>query len=223
LLRRVWVVFWLALALWPMTGRADTETVNVPPYSLSILNVIVVPNARQMNVAKGLYLKGGYVLTAFHVGEKEGNNTRYLSTVESPDLESLELVDDKALDFSILKLKDAARGGQFTEYFGGFGSTDLTPGDGVYYFRNTSQSQIQNDIITQKVLEPRNAAGRILITGGVPQGYSGSPVFSMKSHRLIGMIVFGDPSMTELSPIESILGRVGEVNKQMVSTITGDQ
>jgi hypothetical protein len=70
------------------------------------------------------------------------------------------------------------------------------------------------------VLETRNAGGRILISGGVPQGYSGSPVFSAKSHKLVGMIVFGDAHMTELLPIESILARVGQVSQQIVSTIT---
>ncbi len=221
-MRRLPLLVILLMVLLGAWSATQAESVNVPPYSLSIVNVIVRPSATQINVAKGLYLKGGYVLTAFHVGEKFGNPTRYLSSTEVPQLESMQMVDDQALDFSLLKLKDAAQGGRFIEYFGGFGSTELQPGDGVYYFRNTSQSLVENEVIPEKVLQPRNQAGRILITGGVPQGYSGSPVFSLKSHKLVGMIVFGDSTMTELCPIENILDRVRQVNSQTLSTITGE-
>ena len=84
------------------------DDLNVPPYSLSIINVVVCPNARQTNIAKGLYLKGGYVLTAHHVVETWGDTRRWLSNNEAPRLESLDLMDDQALDFTILAVRDVA-------------------------------------------------------------------------------------------------------------------
>ena len=209
------------MALLVLPALADEF--NVPPYSLSIINVVVCPNARQTNIAKGLYLKGGYVLTAHHVVETWGDTRRWLSNSEAPQLESLDLMDDQALDFSILAIRDVAKGARFTEFFGGFGSTDLQAGDTVYYFKNNSSSAVQNDVIVRKVLQARNAAGRILIEGGVAQGYSGSPVFSGKTQKLVGMIIFGDPTMTELSPIEDILAKARQTNEKVVSIITGQQ
>ncbi|HEY4003168.1 MAG TPA: hypothetical protein VGO93_30145, partial [Candidatus Xenobia bacterium] len=123
----------LAIVLLLTMGCWAEDSINVPPYSLSILNVVVRPNETHLNVAKGLYLKGGYVLTAFHVWEKGADSMRWLSTSEMPMWRSQGIVDDKPMDFSLLKSTDAPPG-RFTEYFGGFGSTDLSAGDGVYYF-----------------------------------------------------------------------------------------
>ncbi|MHB2019338.1 MAG: S1 family peptidase [Candidatus Xenobia bacterium] len=215
---------WLCLALMAALALPVlADSINVPPYELSILNVVVQPNGRQTNIAKGLYLKGGYVLTAHHVVETWGNTTHWLSSNETPQLESLDLMDDQALDFSILAIRDVNKGARFTQFFGGFGSTDLQPGDTVYYFKNDSQSEVQNDVIVRKVLANRNAAGRIAIEGGVAQGYSGSPVFSTRTQKLVGMIVFGDTTMTELSPIEDILAKARQTNEKVVSIITGQQ